>query len=110
MDGEANEESYELTLVGDGLSLSRRIPAAVARAILNIVMGGEPDVVPPPGRRHVEQTLGRIDGTPAGRGGAERQSLREYLDDHEATRNPDKITAIGNYLVEQEVMCRLQPG
>ena len=100
MESELTEELYELTLAGEGLNLNRKVPVAVARAIMNIVMGGQFDARPVRDLRP-ELPPSRVDGGATGRS-SERQSLREYLDEHEAARNPDKITAIGNYLVEFE--------
>ncbi len=99
MEGEPAEETFELQLSGGGIALKRTVGAEVARAIVNIAMGG-PSALPPPGS-------GRGSGAapisgPASAQSGERLSLREYLDDCGASRNPDKITAIGNYLIDHD--------
>jgi hypothetical protein len=94
-DGPESSASYQLALEGRGIKLERDVSEDVARQIIDIVMGG---------------ALARATAEPAttntGSGGrltdVERgprgQSLREFLNEVEASRNLDKIVAIGAYL------------
>jgi hypothetical protein len=94
---------YELTLKGEGVSVSRKVGEPVARAILDLVMGG---ILGP--RREIamrdprEQREAPSQAPSRSISVRERLSLREYLDEVGAVRNPDKITAIGQYMLEHE--------
>jgi hypothetical protein len=87
-------ESYSLKLDGHGINISREVGQDVARAILDIIMGGE--VRARPGRPAVEPN-----DLPADRG-RPSLSLHEVLEKSGAKRNPDKIAVIGHYIVEHE--------
>jgi hypothetical protein len=81
--------SYALTLKGDGISISRDLDQATARAIVEIVLGGTPSKGAP---SHVSKSgAATLNG--------QRISLREALDAAEAKRMPDKIVTIGEYLI-----------
>lgn len=90
---------YDFSLTGDGISITRKVPEAVARSIIALVLGG---AVMPTREISFAQPPNASGSMPAPRHAHERLSLREYLDDVGATRNPDKITAIGQFMLEQE--------
>lgn len=77
----------KLTLHGAGLSFERDLPQETALAVINVVMGGQT----------TPRTSPIVAHPPAGRGTS--QSLREYMAEVEASRNPEKILAIGAYLI-----------
>jgi hypothetical protein len=83
--------TYSLTLKGEGISVSREVDQAVARSILEIVLGGDPEAA----------ATGEHPKSPGVKGGRNRVSLREFLDGSEAKRMPDKIVTIGEYLISQ---------
>jgi hypothetical protein len=96
------DETFEFQLSGEGISIKRSIRPEIARAILNLVMGGVAAYASTPsaGVAGSRNTAG-VEEPGAGRS-QERLSLREHMDGCEASRNPDKITAIGHYLIEFE--------
>ncbi len=85
-----------LTLAGEGISVTRTIDAALAATIINIVMGG---VAAP---MVSSRSPGVSQSSNSHRPVSERVSLREYLDDVGAVRYPDKIVAIGRYMLDHE--------
>lgn len=89
-------EEFDLKLTGSGISLERKVDRDAALQILAIAMGsaaGGGPALGTPARQIQRQAAGSS-------GGGGRISLREYLDQVEAKRNPDKILAIGQFLVE----------
>jgi hypothetical protein len=88
---ETVEPLYQLSLKGKGITVEQEVPQGVAREIIALVMGGLAPVGAPVARPGV--TLGR-----AGAHGGGMVSVRQYLDDADATKNPEIITAIGEYL------------
>jgi hypothetical protein len=86
--------TYSLSLKGDGMTVDRNIDEATALQVLSLVMRSKGTITtPPPPTREPSISMPH-----AGAGG---QSLREYLDDVEAKRNPDKILAVAKYLSNQ---------
>jgi hypothetical protein len=92
---DAAKTSYSLTLKGEGISVSRDVDQSVARAIMELVLGG----VEPP--RLGTMTNERASSSPANTQ-LTRLSLREFLDQAEPKRNPDKIVAIGEYIIQHD--------
>jgi len=84
---------YSLSLKGHGMTVDREIDEATAFEVLGIVMAGG-GVLASPGTPPIRHNVPR----PRQRGG---QSLREYLDEVEAKRNPDKILAVAKYLANE---------
>lgn len=84
---------YTLSLKGEGMAVEREIDEDMALEVLGIVMGGGGGV----DTTHAEDKQG-ASRAKARRNG--RQSLREYLDEVQAKRNPDKILAIAKYAIE----------
>jgi hypothetical protein len=83
------EQIYTLSLKGDGISIEREIDQETARAVVAIVLGGLPDKGAVPVQN----------GSQAPRPSHDRKSLREFLNEVEAKRMPDKIVSIGEYLI-----------
>jgi len=98
MSQKEEDQAFTVRVTGPGVTLERNIPEAAALSLINSILSGsiadsgstvvtaltpEPQAPPPP------------TGRPA-------VSLREYLEDAEATRNPDKITAIGAYIMKHQ--------
>lgn len=90
-------EEYDLKLSGPGLTIERQIDQDEALQIVAILMGGAGIPRSQPG---VGRPVPAMTSPAAARAGA-RLSLREFLDSVEAKRNPDKILAIGRYLLDQ---------
>jgi hypothetical protein len=86
-----NLPTYALTLIGEGMSITRDVDQPTARAIVDIVLGGRPSISPraEQGGPQVSQSDGK------------RMSLREFLNEADAKRMPDKIVTIGEYLISQ---------
>jgi hypothetical protein len=91
------KSSYSLTLKGEGISITRDVDQSVARAIVELVLGGS--ISPPTAAAKLP-----LDRTPASQPGTtvSRLSLREFLDHAEPKRNPDKIVAIGEYITRHD--------
>jgi hypothetical protein len=92
---DAAKTSYSLTLKGEGISVSRDVDQSIARAIMELVLGG----VEPP--RPGTKTNERASSSPTN-AQLTRLSLREFLDQAEPKRNPDKIVAIGEYIIQHD--------
>ena len=90
-----DEELYTVSIRGNGIEVEKSVPAQVARQVINAVMGGalsDSTLVSGKG-------VGGISGASSG---IRRSSLREFLEESQARRNPDKITAIAEYLFQFE--------
>jgi hypothetical protein len=83
-------DSFSVKLTGDGIQLERNIDQATALEILAVVMG----------RSAGSRTQERGESASATRRSTAR-SIREYLDEIEAVRNPDKILGIANFLISE---------
>lgn len=102
MQEEGSEVLYEVSVSGDGISIKKSVPSEIARGVMSLLMGGaapqSPGVI-----GQANSTTGAAAPTGASASGAgARMSLREFLDDTQATRNPDKITTIAEYLLQHE--------
>lgn len=98
-DGEESE-TYQVRLSGLGVNVERNVSQTTARQILDLVLGGTGAVGGVAARRGASPHVGiAVSGI-----GPERPhtSLREFLHDCGARHNPDKILAIGEYIVEVE--------
>lgn len=89
------EEEFELSLKGTGISLTRNVNRDEALQILAIAMGSGGGFATGPRQ---PQEPRQHQQSPVATGS--RMALREYIDQVEAKRNPDKILAIANYLVD----------
>lgn len=85
----ADEPKFKLSLKGEGITVEQDVPAAVARDIIAIVLGGAPS------------TRGAR-GTPMSQasGTGSNLSIREFVDEAGAKKNPHIVTAIGQYLID----------
>lgn len=92
------EKPFEIKVSGNGVDITQDVSQEMARSIIDILMGGAP--------RYTNGGSGAPrgqSGTGGGAGEKERAlSLREFLDEALARRNPDKMTAIGEFLAEHE--------
>ena len=95
-----NEENYKISLTGNGLSVSKEIPEEVARRVLNLLLGGS--MISSGPARVVELRESPIRERPTSPDYSVRKpsiSLREYLDEVQAKRNPDIILGIASHIV-----------
>lgn len=101
------EQTYKVTIDGLGLSLERQVSKEVGDQIVVLVLTGSTATGVGP-RIPVRGATGE---TPSGHvptgtkeTGEERPklSIREFLNEHDPKRSPDKITAIGVYLKDQD--------
>src|ERR1700730_764236 len=105
MEVESSEELYAVSIEGNGITIQKSVPAHIARQMINVIMGGA--IVDEPVSRHDaavstnDASLGTGHVPPVG---GRRTSLREFLDESQASRNPDKITAIAEYLLVHEAI------
>ena len=93
--------TFKLSLEGNGISVNKEIDEDRARRILNILMGAASMVVPSSeSRRSAFESRGHQEQPPSQNAavGARATSMREYLDEVEARKNPDKILALASYL------------
>jgi hypothetical protein len=98
---ESTEELYKVSIKGVGVTIEKSVPARVARQMINAIMG---DAAPYEPVSSQEMPVAR---NPLGTGyapaaGGHKTSLREFLDESRASRNPDKITAIAQYIFVHE--------
>ncbi len=93
-------EAFSVSVVGPGVTIEKKVSQTQASEIINFLMTGKaPSSAPATAAGGSNSPVGSSNGAAAH---TRRTSLREFLDDHEATRNPDKITAIGAYLEQVE--------
>jgi hypothetical protein len=70
--------------------------------MINLIIGGA-GAYEPVSQHEPPESRGSLMGAGnAPAGGGRRMSLREFLDESQASRNPDKITVIGEYLYQHE--------
>ena len=92
---------YKITLEGDGISVNKDVNEEQARRILNILMGPASMMTHPAEReRSHRNKSAHHDNATSAAPTPQALSLREYLDEVEAKRNPDKILAMGAYITE----------
>lgn len=83
--------SYNLKLKGGGVTVDRQISEEQARQIVAVVMGGAALAAP------LTRAASGI-ATPRASG---QTGLREFINQVAAERNPEKILAIGAYLIDK---------
>jgi len=93
--GSSPDENYVVDIKGPDLTFKRSVGEQTARDILNILLGGHGGT---PARETVRGGVHPIGSSH----GPQRLSLREYLEEVSAARNPDIITAIASYLRDVE--------
>lgn len=77
---------FTLSLTGPGMKLDQTVPEAVARRIFLLVFGVD-----------VASAAGSVEPAGGGQTDPRQHSLREFIDEHQAQRNPEKIAAIAAY-------------
>jgi hypothetical protein len=93
VDSEGSAPKYALSLKGEGMALEREIDQGTALEVVALVMSGA-------GTLPVNDSIVIKHQVPRPRQGG-RQSLREYLDEVGANRNPDKIVSIAKYISDE---------
>ena len=86
----SEEQLYKVKIEGCGLSLEREVLKAIGDQVVVLILTGQQDIGT---TRHQTDLRHKVL-----RGSAE-MSLREFLNESNATKIPEKITAIGNYLM-----------
>src|SRR5258707_277342 len=84
---EDDSKTFSLSLTGEGMNIQRQIDQQTALKILHAVLGGGP--------QNGSSVSSQVAET-------ETLSLREYLDKIGATKKPDQIATIANYITEYE--------
>ncbi|MCT8999010.1 hypothetical protein [Chelativorans intermedius] len=102
------KETFAITIKGDGISIEKSVSSQTARQLINIILGGGGSTYENVPRQEHPVSSNRVSAEerssgPLGSPGpsvspGRRVSLREFLDDAQAQRNPDKIVAIAEYL------------
>lgn len=109
---------YTIKIEGGGLTLEREVAKPVGEKIVMLLLTGDeafltpPSSVVPPPTPQDDQTASNVGSTasvppaPAGTAsdGEPALSIREFLNEHEPKRSPDKIAAIGVYLKDHDGM------
>src|SRR5438309_700004 len=85
--------TFKLSLTGEGVTVEREVAGDVARDIIAVVLGGG---IP----RGVRSTAPSATGL----------SIREFIDETGAKKNPQIVTAIGQYLIDHEGQERFTRG
>ncbi|MEO1119100.1 MAG: hypothetical protein AAFX75_14565 [Pseudomonadota bacterium] len=99
MSEETKAESYSIRLTGPGLTIDREIPKELAEQVVLLVMTGQaPRVAAIPATPAAPGSAVGFGGGAAPAAPAADLSVREYLDQSDAKRVPDKITAMAMYL------------
>lgn len=99
----STESAYKVRIDGEGLTFEREISKEIAEKILMLIISGaNPTVQVPKSAANPPAT--QNDETLAAQKHHSDLSIREFLDKHNAKRNPDIITAAGLYLSIYENM------
>jgi len=92
--------AYNITLSGPGTEITRKVSEAVALAVINVLMDGG-GLIPFAGQATLHagsSSSGTPTRPPAG---PTRRSLREYMDETQPKRYPEKIVTIAQWLLEE---------
>lgn len=95
MDAEGGEELYTVSIKGNGVVVEKSVPAEVARRVINALMAGAFS-------ESASMSGKRSDAASATGSEARRISLREFLEESSARRNPDKIITIAEFVRQFE--------
>lgn len=87
------DEDFDLKLVGDGISIDKKVNKQIAMAIVSAVLGA--GVVP-------GSVSGEREGTDDQPPAKRSLSTREFLNECLASNNAEQITALGYYLCHHE--------
>jgi len=91
---------YKLTLKGDGITVERDISEVLAKDIIAMILGGGNIPQSSPSTQTSAAIQQSHYGKQQNNSGLPRKSLREYLNEVGARKNPQKILAIAGYLVK----------
>lgn len=91
---------YRLTLKGNGFSMDREITGELARDIIAMVLAGDVPQVSAKSQASSIVMPQQNSGQQQNNSSSPRKSLREYLNEIGAKKNPQKILVIANYLVQ----------
>jgi hypothetical protein len=99
----SNESVYKVKIEGDGLTFERGISKEIGEKVLMLILSGGNQPFPMPESIGVHPTT-HPEETQVSDKHHSDLSIREFLDEHNAKRNPDIITAAGLYLSIHENM------
>jgi hypothetical protein len=103
MEAEKDEDIYTVSIKGNGVTIEKTVPAQVARQMINVIMGGAASSENFLSPRGASASRKGADGAVRSlASGPRRTSLREFLEESQAKRNPDKIISIAEYLLQYE--------
>lgn len=107
----SDNESYKVSIVGGGLTLERNVSRAIGEQVVMMILSGgavtAPSAAPPavanpaPSPNYEQPPAHPATGSPPTSHG-HQLSIREYLNDTQAKRVPDKITAVGAFLAAHQ--------
>jgi hypothetical protein len=97
----SNESMYKVKIEGDGLAFEREISKEIAEKILILIFSGSNLVFPTPKPAEVFP-IATAEDTGEAHDNNSDLSVREFLDEHNAKRNPDIITAAALFLSTYE--------
>ena len=83
------ERLYAFSLKGTGMNFARQVDESTARALMHIALGGSAPAEDESAKSQPSRPT-QVSGT---------RSVREFLNEHQAKRNPEKIAAVGEYLM-----------
>lgn len=94
------DQTYKVTIDGLGLSLEREVSKEIGDQIVVLVLTGAAGAVGArlPVRRNAADAAPDLSATARSNDERPELSIREFLNEHDPKRSPDKITAIGVYL------------
>lgn len=96
----ADATEFKIVITGPGVEIEKEISNDLAtRLITGLLSGNIMKTLEPSNGATSDEILESGNAQPKGR---PKMSVREYLDETNAKRNPDKLTAIGSYLTELE--------
>ncbi|MFN8398748.1 MAG: hypothetical protein U0X74_01940 [Anaerolineales bacterium] len=98
----SNESVYKVKIEGEGLTFEREVSKELGDRILMLILSGANPSLPSHQVNSSSSTKPK-ESTSTDEHHADL-SIREFLDNHNAKRNPDIITAIGTYLNTHENM------
>ena len=96
-------ESFVVSVKGQGVELTRGVDQATALSVISAVLGGGAPVAQPPAQHAAAYPAGQASPPGAVNSGIVTDidpdiTIGEYIDECEAQKFPEKITAIGNFL------------
>ena len=94
------QSGYRLTLKGEGITVERDVSNMLAKDIIAMILGESLTTKSPKSTDSTVLTQRDIVQQPK-ISGTQRKSLREYFIEVGAKKNPQKILAIANYLVNE---------